>query len=198
MSSLSPHQSPPSDLYSRKLPTIIKESPWFRIHKTQHSGLYFGKSKSYRFDDPQQQYGVMYAAVAPHGAFIETFGNQTGIRIISMSELAIRSISELICQQSLKLVDITGEGLAQIGADARLANGDHQLAPRWARQFWSHPENVDGIYYRARHDASQFCAAIFDREKSVFKIAKTQRCDSRKFSYVLADILAKYNFGLVD
>lgn len=192
-----PHPEPPADLQARKLPIIQIEGPWFRIHHTRHSPLYYGKSGNNRFDDPMQEYGVMYVAIDPHGAFIETFGSQTGIRVISIAELSVRSMSQLSCEHPLKLLNITGSGIAHLGADGRLGTGDHRLAQRWARALWSHPAQIDGIYYRARHDLSQPCAAILERAESVFKISNTQACTSIGFSKVLSTILNTYQFGLV-
>lgn len=188
----------PVDLQARELPVIQVEASWFRIHKTRHSPLYYGRFGKNRFDAPAQEYGVMYVALDPHGAYIETFGSQTGIRVVSTDELSIRSISELTCKRPLKLVDITGPGVVHLGADGRLATGAHRVAQGCARALWSHPVQVNGIYYPARHDLSQHCAAIFDRAKSVFDIANTQGCISRSFSKTLATILNTYQFGLVD
>lgn len=192
-----PHPEPPADLQTRKLPLIQTEGTWFRIHKTVHYPLYYGESRQNRFDAPKQEYKIMYIALDTHGAFIETFGSQTGINVVSEAELYIRSISKIICKRSLKLVDITGAGVAHLGADGRLATGEHRLAQRWARALWAHPAQPDGIYYRARHDLSQTCAAIFDRTESLFEIADTQVCTSRSFSKILATILNTYQFGLI-
>ena len=194
----SPHPEPPPDLQSRNLPIIEVEEPWFRIHQTVNSPLYYGKSGKNRFDAPTQEYGVMYVALDPHGVFIETFGSETGICIIASRELALRSISQLSCSRCLKLVDISGPGVVHIGADARLATGDHQVAQRWSRALWSHPSQIDGIYYRARHDLSQVCGAIFERTEPIFDINVTQSCTSRSFRETLATILKTYQFGLID
>ena len=140
----------------------------------------------------------MYVALDPHGVFIETFGSETGICIIASRELALRSISQLSCSRCLKLVDISGPGVVHIGADARLATGDHRVAQIWSRALWSHPSQVDGIYYRARHDLSQVCAAIFERTKLTFDIVNTQNCTSRSFRETLATVLKTYKFGLVE
>ncbi|MDV2997402.1 MAG: hypothetical protein N4J56_007107 [Chroococcidiopsis sp. SAG 2025] len=193
-----PHPEPPVDLQSRDLPVIEIEAPWFRIHQTTYSPLYYGRSGRNRFDAPAREYGVLYVALDPHGCFIETFGSKTGIQIVSLSELSLRSISQLSCTCRLKLVDLTGAGLARIRADARLGAGDHRIAQRWARALWSHSIEVDGIYYRARHDPSQFCAAIFDRAEPVITITNTQGCASSGFAGTLAKILDTYQFGLVD
>jgi hypothetical protein len=189
-----PHPEPPQDLATRQLSLIEMDQCWFRIHQTQYSPLYYGRSSSGRFNAPAGEYGVMYLAEKPQGAFIETLGSETGIRLISEGELLKRCISTLSCQRSLKLIDLTGAGLAHIGADARLCSGDHKLDQRW---LWQHPAQIDGIYYRARHDQSQYCAVIFDRAQSVFEIQLTQGLFERSFQGKLADILDDYDFGLI-
>jgi hypothetical protein len=192
------HPAPPSDLAIRELPTIEIQSSWYRIHQTRHGVMFFGKLGQNRFDAPNQAYGVMYVALQPHGAFIETFGSQTGIGVISEAELSLRSISCLETQQKLRLVDLTGAGLAKLGADGRLCTGDHWLSQQWAFELWQHPIQADGIYYRPRHDLDQYCAAIFDRTSELWSIQDTQNCNSRNFSATLADILDTYGFGLID
>lgn len=111
-----PHPEPPPDLASRDLPLIQIKDLWFRIHKSQYSPLYYGSSGRNRFDAPSQEYGVMYVAADVCGAFIETFGAATGIRVVALSELRLCSVSQLQSQRQLTLVDLTGSGLARIGA----------------------------------------------------------------------------------
>ncbi len=193
-----PHPDPPSNLAVRELPIIEIQPSWYRIHQTRYGALHFGTSGRSRFDAPNEAYGVMYVALQPHGAFIETFGSQTGIGVISEAELSLRSMSRLETQQKLRLVDLTGAGLARLGADGRLCAGDHRLAQQWAFEPWQHPIQADGIYYRPRHDQSRYCAAIFNRTSDIWSIQDTQHCASRAFKATLADILDTYKFGLID
>jgi RES domain len=194
----SPHPEPPADLFERTLPLLHMQDSWYRIHRSAHNPLYYGQSARNRFNASNKEYGVMYVALNPDGAFIETFGSETGVRIVSKSELSSRSISILASQHPLNLVDITGPGLAHLGADGRLCTGDHKLAQRWAMALWEHPAQVDGIYYRARHDLSQTCASIFDRTKIVFDIVNTRTCTSKSFEKDLALILESYQFGFIE
>jgi RES domain len=191
------HPEPPHNLAEQKLLVIERQQPWHRIHQSRYEPLYFGNS-GYRFDAPNQEYSVMYVAQNPEGAFIETFGANTGIHVIANDELSLRSISYLRSLGPLKLVDLTGPGLAKLGADARLCTGDYQLAQRWALALWQHPEQIDGIYYRSRHDPAQFCAAIFDRNSELWEIEQTMRCASAEFRETLAQILECYNFGFME
>jgi len=192
-----PHPDPPEDIATRKLPLVQLKSAMYRIHKSQYSPLYYGNSGRSRFDAPNREYGVMYVGTDSCSCFIETFGWQTGYKVVAISELRRYSISQLQSQRQLTLVDLTGPGLARIGADARVCDGEHRLAQKWALSLWKHPENVDGIYYRARHDPSRYCAAIFDRAQADIAIEKTQSCWSDSFRETLVNILDTYEFGLV-
>ncbi|WP_404788993.1 RES family NAD+ phosphorylase [Altericista sp. CCNU0014] len=192
-----PHPEPPKHLSTQNLPLIQLQQSWFRIHQSRYEPLHFGNS-GYRFDASGQEYRILYIAQYEQGAFIETFGTYTGIRIISNDELSLRSISCLQHSCPLNLVDLTGPGLAKIGADSRLCDSDHPLAQRWALAFWQHPMQVDGIYYRARHDPSQYCAAIFDRAAEGWHVTQTLRCASQDFRGILANILDRYEFGLIE
>jgi RES domain len=191
------HPEPPKNLSTQNLPLIQLQQPWFRIHPSRYEPLHFGNS-GFRFDAPGQEYCILYIAQYEKGAFIETFGANTGIRIISSAELSVRSISCLQNSRPLNLVDLTGAGLAKIGADSRLCDGDHELARRWALAFWQHPMQADGIYYRARHDPSQYCAAIFDRAAEGWHVTQTLRCASQEFRGTLANILDRYEFGWIE
>lgn len=95
-------------------------------------------------------------------------------------------------------IDLTGRGLAWIGADERLCVGEHEVAQRWALEFWRHPSRPDGLYYRARHDLSRFCVAIFDRAADALHVSRQgSLLDSEQVS-LLADILDTYTFGLIE
>jgi len=171
---------------------------WYRIHRTRHPPLYFGRTPRNRFDAPAGEFGVLYVARDAHGAFIETFGHETGVRYVTETELAARSIAVISTRRALRLADLRGEGLARMGADAQLTSGpDYGLPRRWARAIHDHPRKPDGILYRARHDPARFCAAIFDRTEAQVRAAPMGRLDARRNRGVLADILTKYRFGLV-
>ena len=58
----------------------------FRTHPRAASPFYFGRTGRNRFDDPLGQYSVLYAARDVFGAFIETFGQQTGVRSVGVGE----------------------------------------------------------------------------------------------------------------
>src|SRR5688572_5240226 len=88
------HPEPPPDFHRIVLPITTHGGSLFRTHLETKDPLYFGRSGRYRFDDPNGIYGVLYAARDAFGAFIETFGQQTGIRSVGAGELKKRCLTE--------------------------------------------------------------------------------------------------------
>jgi hypothetical protein len=127
--------------------------------------LHYGRSGRSRFDDPLGEYGVLYTARDAYGAFIETFGQITGVRTVSSATLKSYCLSELYPPRSLILVDLFASGcLARLGADSRLFAGERSIAQTWSRAIYEHPViRADGILYPARHNHERQAAAIFDR-----------------------------------
>lgn len=162
-SRLPSHPPPPRDLPVRLLPLVASRGPWFRIHREGFGALWYGRGVSNRFDDPWRRFGVLYAAEHPAGAIVEVFGYLVKGQLVARSELSVRRLARLEAGRELQLVDITGPGLARLGADARLNAGDHGASRRWAAALHRHPCKPDGIRFLARHDPQQACVALFDR-----------------------------------
>jgi hypothetical protein len=191
------HPEPPADLDRRSLPIIATHSPWFRIHQSRYAPLFFGRTGRYRFDAPVAEFGVLYAGNDAYCAFIETFGHSLDIRVVPMDELKRRELSRLTANRSLRLVDLTGAGLARLGADNRLCTGDYLLAQRWARAFWRHPDQPDGLLYRSRLDPARQCVAIFDRAQAIFAASSLGILADSLHRPLLASLLDTYGIGLL-
>jgi hypothetical protein len=187
-----PHPDPPPDLATRALPLCRVAPPWFRCHRRDRAPLFFGRSGDNRFDDPAGEFGVLYLAADPPGAFIETFGQATGEVIVTRAAIARRCVSVVTAPRPLTLVDLTGPGLVQIGADARLWAGDDGPAQRFSRALWAHPARPDGLYYPARHDPSRCAIALYDRGDLPLWTAALGSFD------LLGDILSLYKLTLLD
>jgi hypothetical protein len=191
-----PHPPPPADLATRTLPVTKFRGPWFRVHPTTSGPLYFGKTRTNRFDAPGGEFGVLYLARHEAGAFIETFGHETGIRVLDMKELEGRALSRVEAARPLRLVDLRGKGLARLGADAELLTGAYKLSQAWALALHNHPAAVDGIAYRARHDPDQFCAAVFERAAPHVTAAHLGDFTADALAPLVAHLLDLYDFGL--
>lgn len=197
---LRPLSPPPPDFARVKLPLAAVKGRWFRSHDTGLKPIHYGTGVRYRFDDPEGKYGVLYVARHPSGAFIETFGELVSVaelpRTITSQELSRRGLCELVCDRPLRLVDLTGKGLARVGVDARICVGDdYPLSQLWSKAFHDHPSRVDGLLYRCRHDPEQIAAAIF---YGTARWTELSRSTWLSLGLVLRDILNAYNFALIE
>jgi RES domain len=83
-----------------------------------------------------------------------------------------------------------------MGADARLSSGSYPIARQWAQAIHDHPQQVDGIRYRSRHDDERYSYGIFDRCSSELQ---EQNLGNLLESHpsLLAEILNCYDYGLL-
>jgi hypothetical protein len=201
-----PLPDPPANLNDRALPIHAidpaVDGRWKRLYGCEHaSALHFGRGRSHRFDDPEGQYGVLYAAIDVECAFIESFGdsrNYAGELEIKEEDLGRECLATITIGSALRLVDLTGSGLANIGADGRLSSGDdYTQAQTWSRALWSHPEKPGGIYYLARHDLSRPSIAIFDRARGRIAESLQGSLIANRNRHHLLDILRTYRVSLI-
>jgi RES domain len=172
--------APPSEPLEGELPitTTAADSRWWRIHRTRQPPVFFGPAPgqppTYRFDAPGGEYRILYLGQSLSAAFVETVLRNPRIPFIERSELEERSVAMLTNRHPLKLVDLRGGGLSQIGVDNRLTTGPYEVAGRWALALWRHPDSPDGILYRSKHDPNHICAAIFGRGHCEFAVTTTR------------------------
>jgi hypothetical protein len=155
---------PPAD-FSDKLSVIhFPRGSWYRVHQTKYDALFFDRNPSYRFNAPAGQFGVLYMSEAPEGAFAEALlGSRKRPLIVSEAQLQARALT-VFTWRSLVLADFSGYGLAALGLDGRIANGeDYDLCRRWAAWVERHPSKVDGICYLARNAQPTRSVALFER-----------------------------------
>ena len=126
-----PLPDPPPELGTTSLPVIEDQRSWFRLHLADYSPIYFGRTGRNRFDAPDGEYGVLYLGDSLHCCFVETYGrsDRGERRIVTRQELAGRNLATVELSGALRVVDLTGAGLARIGADNRLGTGDYQGSP---------------------------------------------------------------------
>jgi RES domain-containing protein len=192
-----PHPDPPTNLHQSGLPLYEAHGPWIRSHPRRYQPLHFGNTGFNRFDAPGGQYRILYVAADVHGAFIETFGRQLGERRLEAAHVASRALSQVTHGHPLQLVDLTGPGLSQIGADTRLTAANYDLSQRWALALHEHPDQPDGLLYRSRHDPSRLCAAIFDRAASALTATPLGSLADSSNAALLADLLDTYDYALI-
>lgn len=188
----------PIHLNTRDLPTLEIAGSFVRMHQCHYGALYFGKAGVHRFDAPHHEYGVLYMADHVAGAFVETFGDvwdiQARYNMVSATRLASRCLSTIRLTRPVTVCDLTGQGLAQIGADGRLTAGDRLMAQQWSLAIWKHSAAVSGIRYRVRHDQSEIAVALFDRAADAVAIDPPGKLVDH---LSLPALLTRYNIALI-
>lgn len=192
------HPDPPPDFARRRLLLAPISAPLYRIHSVRHRPVFFGKTGDNRFDDSRRVFGVLYAGLTPDCAFVETFSEELAFPFVTERRLAERILTRIELAAPVRVVDLRGAHLRQLGADARLLAGEHAPAQRWSRAIFEHPAAPDGILYRARHDPAQSALALFERARRALRPHRTRRAlTAPENADLLARLLKKYGLGLL-
>ena len=168
------------------------------MHRAAKAPLFFGSTGENRFDDPRQDFGVLYTGESPACAFIETFGDPLDIPFVTVAQLEARKLSLVELAAPLRVVSLDGADLRRLGADARLFAADHAVAQAWSRALHEHPARPDGLRYPARHDPGELALAVFDRAKRNLRarVAKHTLAGPENRTLV-AELLDRYGLGLL-
>jgi hypothetical protein len=97
--------------------------------------------------------------------------------------------------QSLRLVDLRGDGAVRMGVPSDVARGSaHDLSQAWSAAIWSHDEQPDGIIYASRLNA-ETNVAIYDRAPAKLRVEAAPRLlDCRA---ELANVLRDLDIAIV-
>lgn len=194
------HPDPPRDLIDRSplLYTLEPGTLFSRIHHRDKAPVFFGRAGGNRFDSPNAGFGVLYVGLDESCAFVETFCQDTGIRVVSRQELEQRHLAHLELTTPLTVIDLSQSGgLARIGDDSRLFSGSHAIAQRWSSALRGHTSRPAGLLYPARHDPARNACALYDLPESTFSVTKVGSLLEPKNTPLLADILDRYDLGLI-
>ena len=162
-----PAPSPPADLAARTPAevTLATGEVLHRFFTAAHDPIHYDRGRDGRLNAPDDSYGVLYAAQAPQGAFAETFLRHPGLTQLASDLLARKAYARLRVVRPLRLVMMSGPGLARIGATAQVVHGGkpYDASQDWSGRLFHHPGGFDGIAYTARHDDQALCYALFER-----------------------------------
>lgn len=136
-----------------------------RIHRAKHGPIFFGPAGDVpqsRFDSPDGNYKILYAARTLETAFGETLVRTPETPYILTSALETRVRSELETTRTVKLYPLVGAGVSAHGLSfTDLHGADYRRS--WKISAEIHATTVaDGILYTSRFD-NQRCIALFDR-----------------------------------
>lgn len=165
---------PPADLDRRSPDLVILDAGrvMHRFYSAAHAPIHFDRSGDGRLNAPDGSYGVLYAAATPSGAFAETFLRQPGRRLIPEDLLAAKAYAQLRATRPLRLVKLSGPGLAKLGATAEVTHGGlpYDVPQSWSAALYAVAADIDGVAYTARHDDEAVCYAIFDRASDAIAV----------------------------
>ncbi len=188
---------PPADLVRRNplVTTLSRGSLLHRFHSKPHAPIHFDRSQGGRFNAPDGQYGVLYAATAREGAFAETFLRVPGRTLISLELVKAKAYAQISVSRPVRIIRLAGPGLARVGATAEVCHTSQSygVPQAWSRALHDHPLAADGIAYSARHDDQAECIALFDRSADALNVARHQRDIDQDWFWQLAE---QYGIGL--
>lgn len=159
--------------------TLDAGTELFRIHSTSYGPLWFGPGEGepprYRFDAPDGEYGALYVAQTPAGAFAEVFLREPRRipRLIASSELENRVLSQIIVLKPLVLAKLRGPGLSWHKTTAAVSSSgesEYARAQQIALAVFQDDRGLDGIEYRSRHDDDELACVIFDRAEPSLQV----------------------------
>jgi hypothetical protein len=165
---------PPSDLAAPDLPIASLQvvATFTRVHRVGRAAVHFSPGQDRppfgRFGSGTGRFGVLYVALSFEGAFAETILHNTVRQPIGLHAIIDRAVTTLVANRAIRLVDLCGPGLARLGLDAAIFSGPYEPCGLWADALHGHPDRPDGILYPSRHDPSEICAAVFERDDLSF------------------------------
>jgi hypothetical protein len=107
--------APPLDL-RRRDPHVVEISVGVAIHRfyaTRFEPIFFDRSRTGRLNAPDGTYGVLHAAAAPAGAFVETFLREPGRTLLA---------SDFIASKAYVRFDASGKDLALGSASPKITS----------------------------------------------------------------------------
>lgn len=144
---------------------------FYRLHSTDPTGnawppVHFSKRGNSRFD-PTTGIGTLCVAASLAGAMMEVFDDHWGPvasigRSVTEQQLSQTWITR-VSLPNVNLFDATGANLSKIGTDAQLLTGKYTTTRKWTKRVMEHPQQVDGVLYRSRHDLDRLNVALFQR-----------------------------------
>jgi hypothetical protein len=164
--------APEADRLGKRALPLVQVDPGtlLRIHREGRNPVFFGRTRRNRFDDPEAEFGVLYAGVGLACCVAETiirqkYMGQADLPPFSLAELAQYRVARLRLprRRRLDLVDLTGPSLLKLGADAGLsASRTYRRSQSWSRAIALHPSPPHGLRYASRYDNTCLAVALFE------------------------------------
>lgn len=153
-----------------------------RLSRRPATEPWWGRAASGRFDDPQQEFGVCYAADSVATAFAETVIYESsawsqGAWLVAEADLTGRWVVSFqrSARPVLQLADFAGPALKSLGLNNDLcAGGDYTLAQRWARAIHDADGRWDGASAKSRARTTWRFATRFSSAAASWRILPSE------------------------
>lgn len=151
--------------------TTLSAHRLLRLSRSPSSEPWWGKSKSYRFDDPAQQFGVTYVALTLDVAFAETVLHQKGLFVdnhwvVDTARITERYVIGYVHPHAklLRIADLTGARLKALGLNNDIcAADDYAGSMALSSAIYHQMPASDGILYVSRQVNTGLAVALFER-----------------------------------
>ena len=152
--------------------TVEPGRPHWRVHRRYRSADFFNVSPDWRFNAPNNEFGVCYLGETLDVAFLEALVRGLKHRVVARKDLAACFGTALHVRRPVRLLQLHSEGLVALALSADFP----QLVPytgcqQLALELWRGYPEIDGIEYRSRWNDELLCVALFDRARDVLSLA---------------------------
>ena len=152
--------------------TVAAGRTLHRIHGSSVAARWYGrKDASWRWDDPDRHYGVLYLGKTLVGPFAESLLRKPADRGLLWERVEQKRWATFETRRALRLAKLHGPGLgwfqttaAGVSADFDPLTGPDAYETTQAISALVHADTtLDGIQYRSRFDTDELCIALFER-----------------------------------
>lgn len=152
--------------------TIAAGKIMHRVHGVSVAARWYGrKDATWRWDDPDGTYGVLYLGKTLVGPFAETLLRTPDDRDVLWDRVLQKRAASFVTKRTLRLAKLHGPGLgwfrttsAGISADFDpVPNPGAYVKPQRISAAVHRDTDLDGIQYRSRFDTDELCVALFER-----------------------------------
>ncbi|AMU93233.1 MAG: RES family NAD+ phosphorylase [Sphingopyxis sp.] len=152
--------------------TIAAGRTLHRVHGKSVDARWYGrKDASWRWDDPDGQFGVLYLGKTLVGPFAESLLRKPADRDLLWDRVEQKRAATFKTRRTLRLAKLHGPGLAWFQTTAAgvaadfdpVTNpGGYDITQRISAIVYTETA-FDGIQYRSRFDTDELCIALFER-----------------------------------
>lgn len=167
-----------------------------RVHGDGRAARWYGrKDATWRWDDPDRDFGVLYLGRSLDGPFAEALLRSPTDRDVLWSRVQQKRQARFKTLAPLRLAKLHGEGLAwwEVTA-AEIAEADYAV-PQGLSLKINAIVPVDGIQYRSRFDNDALCVALFDRADDKIDLVTESEPIDKAWA---RDVLSNRGYRLID